>query len=71
MGRGKSIFYQVVRNENSLSELFCNLFRFKKFRSEIMGFIVSKFNLEPDNFEYENFKTQYGIGSGGIPDMSI
>jgi hypothetical protein len=63
-----TIFDNLVYNENSFTELFKNLMRFKVFRREFLSLIDYDFSTE--NFEFENFTTQRTT-SNGRPDLVI
>jgi len=59
--RENNIFYNIVRNETTLTEVFCNLMRFKAFRILFLEFVNDKSENLPFNFqsiEYEDFETE-------------
>lgn len=70
MPRDENIFYNVVRDENSLSELLCNLLQFSPFKSLFGNILAEKLGFAVD-FDYEDVRTQDSLGSKGIPDISI
>jgi hypothetical protein len=71
MERSTSIFYKMTpQNENSVTELLCNLFRIKYFRDICLEF----FGIEKiffDEILLKNIKTQFKTDKSGIPDMVI
>ncbi len=69
MSRDNNIFYNLVTNENSATELLCNLFQFDPF---IKLFCVL-IGLEEDKtyFEYQDVESQYDFSDKGIPDIFI
>jgi hypothetical protein len=71
MERATSIFYKMTRrDENSVTELLCNLFRIKYFRDICLEFLgIDKKFL--DEISLENIKTQFKTDKSGIPDMVI
>lgn len=70
MPRDQNIFYNVVRDENSLSELLSNLLQFESFRSVFGGLLAEKLGFSID-FDYDDIRTQFAIGLAGIPDIAI
>ena len=60
--RENNIFYNVIRNETSLTEVFCNLMHYKAFRDLFLSFVKEKTNNLPfenfHNIKYENFETE-------------
>ncbi len=59
--RENNIFYNVIRNETSLTEVFCNLMRYKAFRDLFLNFVNNKtknLNLDFDDIKYEYFDTE-------------
>ena len=71
MTRKDNIFYKLTKeNENSATELLCNLFRTKYMRTICLGF----FNIT-DNaincINIENITTQKSFDENGIPDIII
>lgn len=69
MPRTPNLFYNLVTDENSTTELLCNLMRFDKFR---VGFL--ELFLQGDmasGIRWEDFETQVAIPGHGIPDIQI
>jgi hypothetical protein len=59
--REKNIFYHLVRNETSLTEVFCNLMQYKVFRDNFLRFIQDKtqnLDIDVDKILYDNFDTE-------------
>jgi hypothetical protein len=71
MERATSIFYKITqKNENSVTELLCNLFRIKYFRDICLEFFgIDKKLL--DKISLENIRTQFKTEESGIPDIVI
>jgi hypothetical protein len=71
MERTDSIFYGMTReDENSATELLCNLFRIKYFRDVCLEYFgIEKKYL--DEITLEHIFSQYTIADGGRPDMII
>jgi len=71
MDRKTSIFYKVTnQNENSTTELLCNLFRIKYFRDiclEYFGFEKNFIN----EIKLENISSQNSTDDSGMPDIVI
>ncbi|GGD98313.1 hypothetical protein GCM10010911_66390 [Paenibacillus nasutitermitis] len=59
MRRVQNIYYGVVTNENSMTELLCNYMAYKPFRDLFLGLFLS--NEELERFEYDHFQTQYTV----------
>jgi len=63
MTRENNIFYNLVKNETSVTELFCNLMSFKPFRLLFLNMIKEKgrdINLE--KIGYDCFDTEISLG---------
>ena len=75
MDRADSIFFNVVDNENRLTELFRNLLRFRAFRDPVMaGLIGNQFSWRGDaveSIEFDQIETQHRLQEGGQPDIEI
>jgi len=59
--RENNIFYNVIRNGTSLTEVFCNLMQYKAFRDLFLNFVKNKtknLNLNFDDIKYSNFETE-------------
>ena len=69
MSRQKNIFYKVAKDENSTTEIFCNLLGNKFFRDKFLEkFLDQKFI---SNIRYEeDINTQY-CSTHGRPDLII
>lgn len=63
MSRENNIFYNLVKNETSVTELFCNLMSFKPFRLLILNMIKEKGrNINPEKIDYDCFDTEISLG---------
>jgi len=63
--RYENIFFNIVRNETSLTEVFCNLMYYKSFRNHFINYVKqqnSNFNINPTNVVFENFETERDFG---------
>jgi len=62
--RHQNIFYNLIKNETSLTEVFCNLMSYKAFRDHFIEFVseLSEFEIPCDSVEYENFTTEEDFG---------
>jgi len=60
--REENIFYNIIRHETSLTEVFCNLMQYKAFRDLFLNFVKEKTkNLSFENFnniKYNDFETE-------------
>lgn len=59
--RYPNIFYNLIKNETSLTEAFCNFMIYKSFRNHFVNFIKNKktnFEVLDHQIEFENFKTE-------------
>ncbi|KJS04432.1 MAG: hypothetical protein VR77_11760 [Flavobacteriales bacterium BRH_c54] len=63
-----TIFENLVYNENTFTELFKNIMKFKVFRREFLSLIDYDFSVE--DIEFENFSTQKTTDNGR-PDLII
>ena len=68
MKREKNIFYNLIKNETSLTEVFCNLLDYKIFRDLFLE-IVNKKRIEQgqkkfdlSSIQYQNFTTEKNFG---------
>lgn len=69
MPRAESIFFNLVTEENSATELLCNLMRFTAFRRAVLGRLIS-----PDiatDIHYEDIDTQNRALGCGQPDLVV
>jgi hypothetical protein len=42
MEREKNIFFNIIKNETSLTEVFCNLLNYKAFRNLFLNIVKNK-----------------------------
>jgi hypothetical protein len=69
MPRAANIFYNLVTDENSTTELLCNLMRFSVFRTPFLRqFLTETLATE---VAWEDFETQVEIEGSGRPDLQI
>ncbi len=69
MAREQNIFYKLVRDENSATELLCNLMRFAAFRRPLLSLLFSE--QCAGKIEYGAIDTQYHLDGSGRPDLVI
>ena len=70
MDREKNIFFGLIKNENSMTELFCNFLQFKSFRDTVLGLFLEKNEL--NSIKFEDIDTQCSLPNNkGRPDMII
>lgn len=65
MERYENIFYNIVKNETSLTEVFCNLMMYKSFRNTFLEFVKDKnesFGVDIDKIKFEDFDTEKDFG---------
>lgn len=67
MSRPDNIFHNIIRDENSTTELFCNLMKYKLFRD---GFLSSFLTENVDDLSFDIFDTQKR-SEQGQPDIEI
>lgn len=70
MTENYSIFDNIVKDENSLTALFCNYLRFEQFRNVFLHLLKISDELK-EKINYEDFNIQYSIGEHGRPDLTI
>jgi hypothetical protein len=63
-----NIFNNLVYNENTFTELFKNIMRFKIFRKEFLGLIDG--DVSDENIDFDSFSTQKST-ENGRPDLVI
>lgn len=71
MPRDANIFSNIIGDENSLTELFCNLLQFTPFKTLFTRLLEEKLKLKDIDFHYDQIETQNSLGQEGIPDISI
>lgn len=63
MTRNNNIFHNLVKNETSITELFCNLMQFKPFRVLFLNIVKEKgAEIDPEKIGCECFETEFGLG---------
>lgn len=63
--RVENIFFNIVKNETSLTEVFCNLMMYKSFRIHFIDFVKSKqnsFDVDTNKIKYSSFITEKDFG---------
>ena len=71
MNRDQNIFYKLVNDENSTTELLCNLMSFASFRRALLARLLPGSSFI-DHIEHEDIDTQITLDSGnGRPDVVI
>jgi hypothetical protein len=69
MPRAENVFYNLVTDENSTTELLCNLMRFSGFRIPFLRLFLPE--AVAKDVAWEDFDTQLAITGGGRPDLQI
>lgn len=69
MPRPSNIFHNVVTNEDSTTELFCNLLRFAAFRYAFLKLFLSDELIS--NITWEDIDTQFDLSGSGRADLVI
>ena len=72
MARGNNIFYNLVNNENSHTELLCNLMRFAAFRRPMLAKLLPGLpETCASQIGFEDIDTQASFENCGRPDLII
>lgn len=61
INREDNIFYNVIRNETSLTEVFCNFMKYKQFREIFLKLVAEKnesFKELKSHIKFDNFSTE-------------
>jgi hypothetical protein len=69
MPRTGNVFYNLVTDENSTTELLCNLLRFDEFRLPFLRLFLSE--ATASEVSWGDIDTQGGLFNCGIPDLRI
>jgi len=69
MPRAENVFYNLVTDENSTTELLCNLMRFSAFRIPFLRLFLPE--ATATEVVWEDFDTQLATTGGGRPDLQI
>jgi hypothetical protein len=69
MPRAANVFYNLVTDENSTTELLCNLMRFSAFRIPFLRLFLPE--VAAGDVAWEDFDTQLATTDGGRPDLQI
>jgi hypothetical protein len=69
METNKSVFENIVKNENAFTELFYNYLKFGVFRVLLLDIIT--FDFDKQSIKYSNFETQYPLSNFGRPDLAL
>jgi hypothetical protein len=67
----RNIYHKLIKNENTLTEAFCNLLQFDVFRNCFIELLTDKTRVKGIEFEYECVISQCREDSGGQPDIKI
>jgi len=73
MEREKNIFFNIIKNETSLTEVFCNLLNYKAFRDLFLNIVKNKnIDFNESNIGYKNFNTELILdGDNGRSDLHL
>jgi hypothetical protein len=69
MPRAENVFYNLATDENSTTELLCNLMRFSAFRTPFLRLFLPE--AAARDVAWEDFDTQLATTGGGRPDLQI
>ncbi len=69
MDRPNNIFFRLVRDEQTLTELLCNMLNYKIIKDIFFGVIFDK--QIPNNIDYNNIHFPYPLYNKSIPDLAI
>jgi hypothetical protein len=69
MARSANIFHKLVANEDSYTELLCNLMRYSAFRRPLLSRILSEESAQ--HIDYDDIDTQVVLPDSGRPDIVI
>jgi hypothetical protein len=69
MPRAENVFFNLVTDENSTTELLCNLMRFSAFRTPFLRQFLSE--TVASEVTGDDFDTQVDLGACGRPDLRI
>lgn len=65
LNRHNNIFFNLIKNETSLTEIFCNLMSYKIFRNHFVQFVKDnneKFSVNIDEISFNDFQTEKDFG---------
>jgi len=73
MKREENIFFNIIKNETSLTEVFCNLLNYKAFRNVFLNIVKNKnIDFNVSNVSYKNFNTELILdGDNGRSDLHL
>jgi len=73
MEREENIFFNIIKNETSLTEVFCNLLNYKAFRNVFLNIVKNKnLDFNASNISYKNFNTELILdGDNGRSDLHL
>ena len=65
--REENIFYNLIKNETSLTEVFCNFMRYENFRNLFIDIINEKIKNQENRIDksivkFQNFDTEVILG---------
>ena len=69
MARSGTIFHKLVTDENSTTELLCNLMRFSTFRRAILPVLLD--NTLAEDITFEQIETQADLAGAGQADLLV
>jgi hypothetical protein len=70
MMRAENVFFNLVTNENSTTELLCNFMKYASFRNAFIAMLFGP-GFISDSAPFEAFSTQVDLDECGQPDMMI
>lgn len=71
MPRKRNLFYRIVDNENSFTELFVNILQIDAYRKVLISFFREQLSDQSIDFSFEDITTQMESDGNGRPDIEI
>jgi hypothetical protein len=71
MIRERNIFYRVIKDEKSITELFCNLMQFDSFKELIINILRREMKIFKFSFGYNDICSEFNLGKLGRIDIAI
>lgn len=71
MARKSNLYHNLVKNEDTLTELLANLLQFPAFKEFFTTFLANELSLSNFSFLYADVETQQALSEQGRPDLII
>lgn len=69
--RKQNIYYNLISDENSFTEGFCNMLLFDGFRRVFIEFLQENLHQNDLYFDFDEIQTQESLGEEGRPDLVV